>query len=135
MPSDHQRLIEDLEASADTWASEALLSCLQRLRDGGPTKFRDVMVLDAWPVTDGFCVVYETYEVRLGVRVTRATGEGPPFFFSRSVHGPEPTPRAFGVEIADYAISEPLGRLVETLGSDEDGVGWWGDAPLPGSRV
>ncbi|MGI3779767.1 MAG: hypothetical protein ACRYG2_03235 [Janthinobacterium lividum] len=135
MLSEHERLIDGLEISTGDWASEALLSCLRRLRDGGPTQSRDVTVLDAWPITDGFCMVYEMYEFRLGVRVTRTTGEGPPFFFNRGVHGPDPSPRAFGVEIADYAIAEPLGSLDETLVTDEAGVTWWGDPPLPGSRV
>lgn len=135
MLSDHQHLIEDLETAANDWASAALLACLLRLRDGGPTEFREVTVRDAWPIVDGFCVVYEMYDLRLGVRATRTTGDGPPFFFSQGFQGPDPSPRAFGVEIADYAIAEPLGSFVGELVPDSAGVGWWGDPPLPGARV
>lgn len=119
----HERLIADLETLGGDWRSEALLGCLQRLRDGGPTEWRDVVILDAWPITDGFCVVYEMYGDRLGARATRATGEGPPFFFSRGVHGADPSPRAFGVEIADCAIAEPLGSRGDSLVTDEASVG------------
>jgi hypothetical protein len=129
----HQQLMADLEASADGWGAEALLRCLQALSGGGPTQWRDVEVLDAWPISDGFCVVYEMYGARLGVRATRATGDGPPFFFSRDTYGGDPSPAEFGVEIADFGIAEPLGDRVHSLVRDDAGVSWWGDLPLPGT--
>lgn len=92
MPSpQHERLIADLETLWRDWGAESLLNCLQRLRDAGPTEWRDVVILEAWPITDGFCVVYEMCGHRLGVRATRVTGEGSPFFFSRGVHGADPS--------------------------------------------
>lgn len=128
--SAHQRLIDGLE-SQSSWGDLALLACLTRLRDGGPTEWREVTVLDAWSVADGFCVVYEMYGDRLGVRAHRATAGGPPFWFDRGVFGKHPTPEAFGQEIADYAVAEPLGSVGDNLVMDRDGVGWWGDPPLP----
>lgn len=91
-------------------------------------------VLDAWSISDGFCVVYEMYGDRVRVRARRGTPNGPPFFFNRGVHGEDPSPEAFGVEIADFAIAEPLGNFAQSLVLDDDGVGWWGDPPLPGIK-
>lgn len=85
-------------------------------------------------VVDGFCVVYEMYGYRLGVRAHRRTAGGPPFWFDRGVHGEDPSPEVFGREIADFAIAEPLGTIAGNLVMDHDGVGWWGDPPVPGIK-
>ena len=45
-----------------------------------------------------------------------------------------PTPEEAGREFADLAIGEPLGAIVDSLVNDRDGLGWWGEAPLPPTR-
>src|SRR5947209_3139092 len=69
-------LIRELEAAASTeWGPRALLACLKRLRDGGPTEAEDVIVYDAWATDDAFRVVYEPPggPVRVGIIRERHT--------------------------------------------------------------
>jgi hypothetical protein len=80
----HAELIGELEAAAsDEWGPRALLACLCKLRDGGPTEADSVVVHDVWATEDGFRVVYE-----------------------------------------------PLGRWLDHLDVDADGLGWWGHVPM-----
>lgn len=96
------------------------------------------MVDDAWPIDDGFCVVYRWADddVRIGVRLTRESQNerGAPFWYQHWLTSdyPNPTPEEFGMEIADLAIAEPGPVNVEL--NEVDGIGWWGQSPLPGSH-
>ena len=113
-------------------------ACLRRLRDGGVTESQRIVVVDAWAFDDGFCVIYiwDDSERLLGLRVTRETQQvsGAPFWYQhwQTSTYPDATEEEFGIEIADLAIAEPGPGGVELL--DVDGVGWWGQQPLPGVR-
>ncbi|SDY85368.1 hypothetical protein [Herbiconiux ginsengi] len=123
----HQAQIDRLTAiSRPSWEESALLGCLERLRAGGLTEGGRVRVHDCWVITDGFCVVYTAPGGQdAGVRVI---ADGEQF---QSAFTFDPTATDFGVDIADFTIGEPLGTRVGTLVPDEDGLGWWGDPPLP----
>ena len=40
--------------------------------------------------------------------------------------GPDVDPVAFGHNVADFDLGEPLGMISRALRIDSDGVGWWG---------
>ena len=46
-----------------------------------------------------------------------------------------PDPVAFGKNVADFDIGEPMGSVVDALVIDTAGIGWWGSLtqshPLP----
>ncbi|WP_082473832.1 hypothetical protein [Curtobacterium sp. Leaf261] len=138
----HAALIDATRAATvPTWSDRALLGCLEKLRDGGPTEWQLVTVHDAWPLqeVDGFCVVYTSpWGPQVGVRVTRDTPSGAPFYpsglYAQPLSGGDPTAEEFGQEIADLGIAEPLGSRGSRLVMDGTGLGWWGDAPLPGTH-
>ncbi|MGG7308354.1 hypothetical protein ACQXVK_14305 [Curtobacterium sp. AB451] len=132
----HAELIAGLESAAsDEWGPRALLACLRKLRDGGPTEGRSVVVHDAWATEDGFRVVYDAPfgGPRVGVIRDRGTSVD---WLDVYTTGDEPTPEEFGWEVADHNIGEPLGRHIDDLDLDADGLGWWGHRPLrrPGRR-
>ena len=133
--SEHERLIERHQSAAPvTWSSRALASCLQRLMDGGPTEWAEVTVHDAWvlPDAEGFCMVYTSpWGPRVGYRVSRYGEGGLLSGMSPAQEAKEAPPEYFGIEIADFAIAEPLGSIGQQLVYDSRGLGWWGDAPFP----
>jgi hypothetical protein len=124
-------LLADLELiAAPTWGEAALRACLERLRAGGPTEAAHVKVEVGWAVDDGFCLIYRSPWGRtVGLRAV-ASGEQ----FS-AAYTCDPTALDFGVDIADFAVAVPLGRQADDLVVDEDGLGWWGDAPFPVGRT
>lgn len=77
----HLRLIAELRARDDrSWMDEALLACLRRLRDGGPTSWEEVEVHDAWAAPDALAVTYGSPwgpDVGLVRRRTSMQGEDP----------------------------------------------------------
>jgi hypothetical protein len=122
----HARLIADLEESADlAWGGEALLACLRKLRDGGSTECADVEVRRAWPIDGGFKIVYLTPWGPV-VGLTARQGELEYFQGIYEEIAGRLTAVAFGAEVADYYIAEPLGRYADVLEFDDDGLGWWG---------
>ena len=133
-----REMIETLSSqSPRSWAEDALLACLERLRDGGPTEWRLVTVHDAWASEQigGFCIEYTSpWGPRVGLQASRFAPGGAPFYLTDSYDGPEQLAeaRAFGEEIADFSIAEPGigGELV----ADENGLGWWGWGELPPVR-
>ncbi|GAA2067852.1 hypothetical protein [Leifsonia soli] len=127
MTQSHSAAIDELWALPQrSWGQIALLSCLERLRSGGPTSTEEVTVVDAWAFDDGFCVVYGSpWGPTVGLRVT-ADGEQ-----YDGAYTDDPTAEEFGTDIADFSIGEPLGRFADQLVFDAGGVGWWGDQPFP----
>jgi len=123
----HLALIEQLASTpGEAWGRSALLACLRRLQDRGPTEAAIVEVYQAWPLEDGFQIVYlSPWGPRVGLTARRGKLE---WFANVYVDDPgsEPTPREFGMEVADYFVAEPLGKYAETLEFDSDGLGWWG---------
>ncbi|SDQ49942.1 hypothetical protein SAMN04489742_1356 [Arthrobacter crystallopoietes] len=99
---------------------EALLACLERLRDGGPTQWEDVEVHDAWSTPDAFAITYSwPWGPDVGLVRRRA-----------SMQGEDPVEAA--QFIADFDVAEPLGTAAARLHYDRAGLGWWGDLPAPG---
>lgn len=103
------------------WAQAALDACLEHLPVSRVTESQSVQVLDAW-VEDSvaFCVVYRYpyFDGVLGIRRT----------FDTDMYGEVPSdPVAFGCDVADFDIGEPLGSVAEHLRVDGAGVHWWGD--------
>ncbi|MET3564809.1 hypothetical protein ABIC47_000280 [Leifsonia sp. 563] len=127
----HSAAIDELRTLNNrSWGQTALLSCLERLRSGGPTSAEEVTVVDAWAFDDGFCVIYGSpWGPTAGLRVT-ATGEQ-----YSGAYTDQPTAEEFGMDIADFSIAEPLGRFADRLVFDAGGVGWWGDPPFPSGSV
>ncbi|OII10883.1 hypothetical protein BIU97_08320 [Curtobacterium sp. MCBA15_009] len=125
----HAALIAELEAAgSEEWGPRALLACLQKLRDGGPTEAALVVVHDAWSTSDEFRVVYDSpWGPRVGIIRDRWTTIDRTDAYTT---GDEATPEEFGHEVADYNIGEPLGRYVDILDIDADGLGWWGHIAL-----
>lgn len=122
-------LIAELEsAGSDDWGSRALLACLRKLRDGGPTEGADALVEDAWATVDEFRVVYSfPRDRRFGIIRHRDTRID---IVDAYVTGEVATPEEAGQEVADFNIGEPLGAFADILDVDPDGVGWWGHIPL-----
>lgn len=123
----HSAAIDELRALPElSWGQTALLSCLERLRSGGPTSADEVTVVGAWAFDDGFRVVYGSpWGPPVGLRVV-ATGQR-----YSGAYADHPTAEEFGMDIADFSIAEPLGRFADRLVFDAGGVGWWGDPPFP----
>ncbi|MFF9565447.1 hypothetical protein ACF1AJ_19010 [Leifsonia sp. NPDC014704] len=124
----HSAAIDELRTLHNrSWGQTALLSCLERLRSGGPTSAEEVTVVDAWAFDDGFCVIYGSpWGPTAGLRVT-ATGEQ--YSGACTDH---PSAEEFGMDIADFSIAEPLGRFADRLVLDAGGVG---DPPFPSGSV
>jgi hypothetical protein len=129
----HAELIAELEsARSDDWGSRALLACLRKLRDGGPTEAASVIVEDAWATSNEFRVIYSsTGGPRVGIIRNQETTIDR---FDVYATGDVATPEEFGQEVADFNIGEPLGAYVNVLDVDADGLGWWGHIPLTHRR-
>lgn len=126
----HAELIAELEASlAEEWGQRALLACLRKLRDGGPTEAASVVVHDAWATADEFRVVYDSpwQGPRVGIIRDRWTTIDRTDAYAT---GDQSTPEEFGQEVADFNIGEPLGAYLDILDFDAAGLGWWGHIPL-----
>jgi hypothetical protein len=122
----HRSLLASLESSPEaTWGEQALLACLRRLRDGGPTDYSIVDVIRAWPIDSGFEVVYLSPWGPV-VGLTAQRGELEYFQGIYEEDGASLTAESFGMEVADFYVAEPLGRYTEVLEVDSDGIGWWG---------
>ncbi|MFB2597460.1 hypothetical protein ACEXQE_06695 [Herbiconiux sp. P17] len=128
---EHAHLMEELSAHGHrSWGEKALLGCLCRLESGGPTEAAEVKVHEGWAADDEFCLIYTSpWGPTVGVRVHR---DGDQF---QSAYTDEPSPDEFGVDFADFTIAEPLGTRADHLVLDSDGLGWWGDQPLPPARL
>jgi hypothetical protein len=127
----HAALIEQLDSASPTgWGERALLACLTRLRDGGPTEASIVEVYEAWPVDDGFKIVYlSPWGPRVGLTARLGAMQFFMNIYADSLKS-EPTPEEFGKEIADFFVAEPLGGYVDILEYDAEGLGWWGERRL-----
>lgn len=125
----HAELIAALEADgSEQWGPRALLACLRKLRDGGPTEAASVVVRDAWASSDGFRVVYDSPGgTRVGIIRDRWTTIDRLDVYAT---GDVATAEEFGEEVADFNIGEPLGAYADILDMDADGLGWWGHIPL-----
>lgn len=123
---EHARMIRQLRETRDpSWGEIALLSCLEKLQSGGPTEAAEVKVHGGWAI-DGFCLIYDSpWGPRVGLRAVES-GEQ-----ATDVHWDEPPAEAFGKDIADFAVAEPLGSVSDRLVVDSNGLGWWGDPPFP----
>ena len=124
---EHAALIAELEAKANaSWGAQALLACLQKLRDGGPTEASIVEVCKAAPLVDGFTIDYlSPWGPRVGLVARR--GQLRDFAGVYQADADTLTPAEFGDEIADFFVGEPLGTYSDRLKYDEAGLGWWGD--------
>ncbi len=127
---EHAQLMKELSAHGDrNWGEDTLLGCLRRLESGGPTEAAQVKVHDGWAEDDEFCLIYDAPSgPTVGVRVHRDGGQ------FQSAYIDEPSPDEFGIDIADFTVAEPLGTKANHLVLDSDGLGWWGDQPLPPAR-
>ncbi|PYY56524.1 hypothetical protein DEJ17_10975 [Curtobacterium sp. MCSS17_011] len=97
----HAELIAELEAScAEEWGQRALLACLRKLRDGGPTEAASVVVHDLNP------------ELRVRGLITRAPTDP---------NGSERTDA--GEYLADYLLIAPLETVVYELKAYRDVIG------------
>jgi hypothetical protein len=129
---------------SDTWSSSALRSCLDHLGTSRVTEAQLVAVERSW--TDGpdaFCVVYRPPydgQRRVGLRRSRSDcAEASSYRLGDFVSGRDlgdpldPDPVAFGRDVADFDLGEPMGAVVNILRIDSDGIGWWGtlDEQLP----
>ena len=132
MTAQHRELIEELAAGPrKEWGESALLACLEKLRDGGPTEAALVEVYRAWAIQRGFKIVYLS---PWGPTVGLTARAGQLQFFSNIYcddPDADPTPEQFGMEVADFFVAEPLGRFSDVLEFDTDGLGWWGERTLP----
>lgn len=72
---------------------------------------------------------------QLGVRISSCPAEERPPFWYRDWLASEtrlgPTPEEARPEFVDLAIDEPLGSILDSLVYGQDGLAWWGEAPLP----
>lgn len=132
----HLDLVETLADGAD-WASTALHACLAHLLVSTVTEARRVWVVDAWAEPDdSFCVVYRPPldEGRVvGLRRTRAaalepTGWAPGDMTTWGYDmGADIEAEAFGWNVADFDVGEPLGFVTTVLRYDAADIGWWGN--------
>lgn len=158
----HAELLDDPRLSESReWSAIALWSCLEHLRVSSVTEAGRVAVVDAWlDGPDAFCVLYrppfaeaavvglrrcreqalEVREWRLGDITTwgydmSAGGAGVPGDpgSGRGAAG-FVDPVAFGWNVADFDIGEPLGFVATILRYGPGDIGWWGSlgVELPG---
>jgi hypothetical protein len=142
------------------WSATALWACLEHLRVSTVTEAARVAVVDAWlDGPDAFCVLYrppfdggrvvglrrcrqeavETREWRLGDMTTWGydmtrdiTRAGTGGYSGHDPHWVDPV--AFGWNVADFDLGEPLGFVATILRFDRGDIGWWGSlgVTLPG---
>lgn len=152
----HQELLRELAANRGRgWSALALLACLEHLRVSTVTEAARVSVVDAWiDGADAFCVVYHPpYDEGrvVGLRRSRSEavetrtwrlGDMTTWGYPMDLSGPRDEagdaahlidPVAFGWNVADFDIGEPLGFVVTILRYDRGDIGWWGslDTELP----
>jgi hypothetical protein len=140
----HAYLLRTLKPGAGaTWSATALWACLEHLRVSTVTHAARVSVEEAW--TDGpdaLCVVYRPPfdEQRVvGVRRQRRDATEPGEWRIGDMTtwgyelGADADATAFGWNVADFDIGEPLGYVATILRTDDVGIQWWGTlgAQLP----
>lgn len=124
---------------SDEWSDRALEACLAHLLVSTVTLARTVRLLDSW--TDGpdaICIVYHppssspASSVPVGLRRRWHDAVQPGEWRLGNLMawgydvGPDVDPVAFGRNVADFDLGEPLGMMVRALRYDEQGIGWWG---------
>lgn len=130
------------------WSDRALQACLDHLATSTVTAARSVRVLHSW--TDGpdaICLVYRPpgdHDAPVGLRRRWHDAVQPGEWRLSNLMawgydvGPDVDAVAFGHNVADFDLGEPLGMIVRALRYDEDGVGWWGsladDLPVRPTR-
>jgi len=119
-------LIRDLVLEEPTWATEALLGCLQTVQQGSYDYMRLVDIRDAWAGPgDIINIVYSPpwSEEFVGIRRDRH-GAGALVFDidAASLKGSE-----FGESVARYDLAEPFPNAPESTWHDSAGLLWWGD--------
>lgn len=131
--SEHDRLLRELTAQPlQSWASEALRSCLEAIRDG--KGHERIAVVDAWVEdADTFCLIYTPPWAAVLGGTRRRRGDLEPVSqlalatnpLAQPIYLMPEDPKAYGAMLVDD-LTEPLGRLHDHLIYDADGVGWWG---------
>jgi hypothetical protein len=149
---DARRLLERRVGNAQGWSATALSACLAHVAVSTVTEAARVSILDAWlDGPDSFCVLYrapfdesrvvglrrcrqealETRIWRLGDMTTWGYDMGP----DRQAASHRPPdgaandyvdPVAFGWNVADFDLGEPLGFVATILRYDRADIGWWG---------
>lgn len=111
-----------MELGSSEWLHAALYATVAGLSHGC-TEGDKVEVFAAWiDDADHLCFVYQ-YPYFDGVLGYRCNDD-----LEEDVYGDAlEDPGAFGQEVADFSIGEPLGSVVERLRTDSLGVHWWGD--------
>lgn len=140
----HGELIENLAGSHD-WSSTALRACLRHLTTSSVTDAARVLIVDAWVEDDdGICIVYRPpYDEGrvVGLRRRRQDAIDPGDWRLGDMTtwgydmGRDVDPVAFGWNVADFDVGEPLGYVTTILRYDRADIGWWGnlgdDLPRP----
>jgi hypothetical protein len=151
----HAALLHGLELRERAeWSATALWACLEHLRVSTVTQAARVAVVDAWlDGPDAFCVLYhppfddgrvvglrrcrqealDAREWRLGDMTTWGydmngdVGSGAWAVDGLLALDPDwVDPVAFGWNVADFDIGEPLGFVATILRYDRGDIGWWG---------
>jgi hypothetical protein len=128
---------------AAQWSDRALSACLEHLGTSRVTSAHTVRVVESWTEgPDAICIVYRPPDdARRVVGLRRRwhdavqPGEwrlGNLMAWGYDV-GPDVDPVAFGHNVADFDLGEPLGMVVRALRYDGGEIGWWGSlgAELP----
>lgn len=131
----HVELIESLSDS--DWAAVALQSCVEHLSTSTVTEAARVWVVDAWTEPDdGLCIVYRPpYDEGRVVGLRRCRegvlepgdwrlGDMTTWGYDM---GEDVDPVAFGWNVADFDVGEPLGYVTTVLRYDAADIGWWGN--------
>lgn len=135
--SRHRQLLDELPVSSSVWSVEALRACLQAVDNG--LQIEQVAIADAWPDgEDALCMVYTPPWSMLdlvglrreradAVRTAARPGDAP---FTEvgiiAVYEGLDDPASFGDTVANWDMSDPLGKITEFLRRDIHGLGWWG---------
>ncbi|MGI8678815.1 MAG: hypothetical protein ACR2LX_09045 [Jatrophihabitans sp.] len=138
----HLELVEQLAGDPE-WAALALHACLTHLLTSTVTEAARVRVVDAWiePDDDGLCIVYRPPHDEgrvVGLRRCRRAATEPGgwrigdlttwgYEMRTAAPGVLVDPHAFGWNIADFDVGEPLGYVTTVLRYDRADIGWWGD--------
>ena len=112
-----------------SWAEDALLACLARLVDGGPTHAELVRIVDAWVGPgDEFSVVYVPPwgDSEIGLRRSRQSETA--MIYSVESDVDLITPAEFGQNVADFDLGVPFGADLNSLWADSRGTRWYGDS-------
>lgn len=147
----HIELVGQLACAAE-WAGVALHACVDHLLTSTVTEAARVQVVDAWieASDDALCLVYRPpYDAGrvVGLRRCRRDAIEPGDwrigdmttwgYDMTTVPGVPVDPNAFGWNVADFDLGEPLGYVTTILRYDSADIGWWGnlaeDLPRPPS--